>query len=128
MLAALASLGYIEVSDSLLKDATTDQPSIWSARFSGIVVPHCEVYVSTDAHENNFHIEVSEPNGSMRSFFHETSPFVTTKTPLDQDNRVPVIERLVRSFDCNDNEYVAVYNATNDLWKKTELYQDEFSG
>jgi predicted dehydrogenase len=120
ILAALASLGYEETTSNLLAGTLADQPDAWKAQFSGLKVPLCTVHLSTNSDRNDFHIEVGESEGNMRSIHREASPFALSKISSGQDSRVPVLERLIQSFEYSDDQHTALYRATNDLWARTE--------
>ncbi|WP_175625565.1 MULTISPECIES: Gfo/Idh/MocA family oxidoreductase [Oxalobacteraceae] len=125
VIATLASLGYREVIFSRLEGETPDQPESWSACFTGRTLPPCEVYVSTNADQSIFHVETLEPDGGMSLIHRENSPFAVSRTSQGQDGRVPVLERLIHSFAHDDDEYIGLYQATNDLWKRAELEENE---
>ena len=121
ILAALASLGYKETTSRLLTGTRADQPDAWSARFLGLKVPQCMVHLSTNSEYNEFYIEVRESDGYMKLIHHAASPFSLSKLLSSQDNRIPVLERLIRSFEYGDDQHTALYQATNDLWARTEF-------
>jgi len=127
LLAVLASLGYVESKSSCLFGRFDDQPDTWISQFTGIDVPQCTVSVSTNSDENQFKIEIIEDDGDVKLVKYDDSPFAGTKHASGQDSRVPVLERLIRSIDQDDEQYTALYRATNNLWLLTEMHQDAVS-
>lgn len=120
LLAVLASLGYEDATSSMLTGVLADQPDAWAARLLGNKVPRCAVHLSTNSECNEFNIEVGESDGCMKLIHSAASPFSQSKISSGSDSRVQVLERLIRSFEYGDDQHITLYQATNDLWARTE--------
>lgn len=120
ILAALATLGYVKTTSSLLAGELADQPDTWTARLVGHKVPQCTVHLCTNSEHNEFNIKVGESGGKINLIHREASPFSRSKISNGLDSRVIVLERLIRSFEYDDDHHAALYRATNDLWARTE--------
>jgi len=125
LLAVLASLGYSAVVFSKLFARLPDQPDAWAAQFSGENIPLCDVFVATHADENYIQIIVNESPEVVRFFYNDASPFIKTLSAEDQDNRIPILEKLLNSMNHNENRYLRIYHATNELWKLTEKFHED---
>lgn len=120
VIATLASLGYSEAVTSDIGEIFPDQPVDWCAQFDGAMVPRCKVHVCTNADENIFRIETFELGGCVRVIHDGGTPFPVLEPLKDQDGRIPVLERLLRSLDRDDEMYMRLYHSINDLWGNTE--------
>ncbi len=120
VIATLASLGYREAVGSMLEEVLPDQPALWSAQFIGVGVPRCEVHVSANADQNIFRIEALQLDGGIKVIHAGASPFAVPNPAGGQDGRVPVLERLIRSLEQDDGQYIKLYHSVNDLWESTE--------
>lgn len=121
VIATLASAGYSEAKLSILQVVLPDQPESWSAKFTGVGLPLCEVSLSTNADQNIFRIDTFQKGESIKTIHFGTSPFEAPEpSSQGQDVRVPVLERLIRSFEQDDQIFMELYRSVNDLWKSAE--------
>ena len=120
LISVLALLGFTNVIFSNLHQECNDQPTVWNAEFAGQVVPKCEILVSIESDDDLFVIESTDKAGNQMVYYSETTPFDSKTSSTNQDVRVPVLEKILRSFDDDDLGYANHYSLTNDLWRKVE--------
>lgn len=121
LIAVLASLGYKTVGNSYLEEIANDQPIHWEAIFREDNMPQCKISISINSDNNEFSINRIDEKNHQRSFYFATNPFLDTKYIGNQDIRVPVLERLIRTLELDDFNYISIYQKTNSLWNKVEL-------
>jgi predicted dehydrogenase len=121
VLAVLASLGYSAVVSSKLFERLPDQPDIWTAQFSGTNIPLCDICIDTNADNNSFQIMTGEDSNNISIFYSDVSPFVNASNAENQDNRVPILQRLLCSMNQDEMQYMALYHVTNELWALAEM-------
>ena len=121
LIAVLASLGYNETSKGTLNGSLKDQPDTWDCIFYGPNLPKCSVHISTNDTHSNFHVESYVNTFTKNSIYHNLSPFLMEKSLQNQDIRVSVLEKLIRSVHNNDDDYFALYRSINYLWQQSEL-------
>jgi len=126
VIALLAELGYRDVEYSLAFGKTKSEVEKWSASFTGVGLPDCEVRLETKASVNRFVIEQTFSSGSSATIYANLwNPFefeggVDELEQLDQ--RVPVLFQLCQSL-WEENESVHIYewyDAAIKLWRRVE--------
>lgn len=120
IISTLASFGYVSVARQCLLSKQSDQPEEWKAEFYGADLPSCEVHVSTNSDSENFQIQVIKDSGSKEKIITSNSPFKSNKASKFQDDRVPVLESLIKTLGYDDEIYTEMYYSINNLWSTTE--------
>ncbi len=120
IIATLASFGYVGVRRQRFVTKQSDQPEEWEAQFYGTNLPLCDVHVFTNTDKKNFQIQVSKDNKSIENIINSTSPFTFDQAYESQDDRIPILEGLIKSLCYEDEIYTKIYLSTNNLWSAIE--------
>ncbi len=116
VLALLARHGYRRVAQSRLFGDTPTEPQRWWALIEGDDVPPCRVEVDSRAVARRFRIA----SPGMPPLVDLDDPFAQ-ELPIDEeDPRVGVLERILRSLEEPDAPFEAWYESTNTLWREAE--------
>lgn len=119
--AAFAELGYQEaISSTLSGGANLDQSANWCASFRGTDRPPLEVVVYSNANASRFQIYRDQAQAEQPSVWQSEGP-MPTRTPSElADSRVPILEKIIKSFSLADVNFFRVYQDVNALWKSVE--------
>lgn len=120
IIAMLAQYGYQEVQASVLQGHLGDEPYKWDAVFLGVSRPPCYVSVNSRSDDHCFLIESGNPNCRVKLL----EPFAEEKGVEFLDRRVPVLARMIDSFETRRQRFSgnAFYTRVNDLWAQAEAY------
>jgi predicted dehydrogenase len=122
LLALFAELGYGRVERSAFTARQEGEIDRWSATLSGPALAPVEFNVDTRSDENRFAIS-TRVNAKK-------SDWLRLRTPFDEaspapafpgvDGRVPLLHRLLASFDIDSGPLYRTYGRTQDLWREAE--------
>jgi len=121
LIAVLASLGYEVVDESTVVEPLLDQPVEWCARFSREGLPSFNISISIVSRNHNFMIIGVDHSGRDFEVYQSRSPFEDGALTINtQDTRVPLLEKIIKSFEDDDIAYLKLYRNTLALWERVE--------
>lgn len=120
LIAILSSWGYTQVENSRTISRQFDEPESWFAMFKALGLPSCEVHVATNSRENKFEINALGPGNTINPLIRMESPFSEDEDSQGQDQRVPILGRLLDSFEKDSEPFEHLYRRINSLWHMTE--------
>lgn len=116
LLALLARRGYDEVARSVVAGDRSGEPDRWEAEFRGPGLAPARVRMDSRSAVERFSIAFDGAPAAVAL----REPFQLESPAPPDDRRVPVLERLLATFDRDDALFVELYAATNRLWRRVE--------
>jgi hypothetical protein len=124
LIALLTSLGFDKALTSIIEGDKRNEFISWKASFENKGACRCEVTVQINCYKTSFAIDVFDQNKEPRCLFYGQSPFDDVENNLDEDSRLPVLRKLISSFDEDDSLYLRLYDDANTLWMNIENTTD----
>jgi hypothetical protein len=119
IIALLARCGYTNVTKSSFLNGSIDASERWNGAFEGLHLPPVAVQVDTNASVNSFNVDVVTRQG-QKSIVQSSSPFNDETKIGNQDQRVGMLCRWLRTIESSNLDTYSWYRKTNLLWAEAE--------
>lgn len=122
LIALLAEIGYQEISSSQTFGPNTEEILQWTATFSGMGLPVCNVAINTKATSNQFRIDCAG-GSTITTIVDQADPFYNGPSELSSnelDRRTPLLRDLCLSLWEDPGNIYKWYRDTLRLWRIIE--------